>query len=507
MATNEQEFTKYCQDNPETNVHLVLKNKSERLIWQQSRGSLKALHEYIDTQNPIPYRSENLDEFLQQARCQKIMLIADTAGMGKSTVLTHLSKYIKRKFPAYWVVKIDLNNHTDVLGAQTKQKIGAIEFLCKKLLKLSSSFEKKLFKQCCHRLEKTSKVVLMFDGFDEISPKFKETVLDLLQDLNPLKQPCLDQLWVTTRPHLRDVLEENLQQFCYTLEPFSEDNQVSFLKEFWRQRSELKEEDQQQLETYSRALIQMVAKSISDKEKELTGIPLQTRMLAEAFETEAKTYCLLHKSEPELPKQLCLVYLYRKFIKERMIIFFKSKGEIAEELLTDIIMNGIDITKNHQKLALEVLLPELKDTVLKLEECDMLAPEAISMIGIAQYVDGKLQFIHRTFTEYYVADFLATHLTKEKSFLLQVLNILFKILLETGYAVTTSFLDGLLVNSEKSKVIELYGKKIYKIWKVKRSHKLVKIKKEELTREHLQRALHYAAAKGYARIIDFFLVA
>ena len=251
----------------------------------------------------------------------------------------------------------------------------------------------------------------------------------------------------------------------------------------------------------------MVAKSISDKEKELTGIPLQTRMLAEAFETEAKTYCLLHKSEPELPKQLCLVYLYRKFIKERMIIFFKSKGEIAEELLTDIIMNGIDITKNHQKLALEVLLPELKDTVLKLEECDMLAPEAISMIGIAQYVDDKLQFIHRTFAEYYVADILATHLTKEKSFLLQVLNILFKILLETGYAVTTSFLDGLLVNSEKSKVIELYGKKINKIWKVKRSHKLVKIKKEELTREHLQRALHYAAAKGYARIIDFFLVA
>jgi len=72
-------------------------------------------------------------------------------------------------------------------------------------------------------------------------------------------------------------------------------------------------------------------------------------------------------------------------------------------------------------------LPELKDTVLKLDESDMLAPETTSMIVIVQYVDDKPHFIHRTFVEYYVADFLATQLTKETRFLLEVLNILFKI--------------------------------------------------------------------------------
>jgi len=64
------------------------------------------------------------------------------------------------------------------------------------------------------------------------------------------------------------------------------------------------------------------------------------------------------------------------------------------------------------ELALEVLLPELKDTVLKLAEADMLAPEAIFRIGIVQYVDDKHHFINRTFAEYYVADILATKLTK-----------------------------------------------------------------------------------------------
>jgi len=194
VATNEQEFRKYCQDNPQRNVHWLLEGKSERLILRQSQGSLKALREYIDTQNPLLYPPENLDEFFQQAHCRKVMLIADTAGIGKTTVLTHLSQQIKQKWPAYWVVRINLNDHTDVLEVQAKHEIGVLEFLCEKLLKLRYPFEKELFKQCCQGHEEATKVVLMFDGFDEICPKYRETVLDLLKDLNPKKQPWLEQL-------------------------------------------------------------------------------------------------------------------------------------------------------------------------------------------------------------------------------------------------------------------------------------------------------------------------
>jgi len=48
VATNEQEFTKCCQDNPERNVHWLLEDKSGRLIWQQSQGSLRALRKYVE---------------------------------------------------------------------------------------------------------------------------------------------------------------------------------------------------------------------------------------------------------------------------------------------------------------------------------------------------------------------------------------------------------------------------------------------------------------------------
>jgi ankyrin repeat protein len=491
LATTEQEFRNFCQDNPQKNVHWLMEDESGRLIWQKSRGSLRALCQYIDTQNPLPYPPENLDEFLEQARCQKVMLIADTAGMGKTTVLTHLAGKIKQKFPTYWVVKVDLSGLTDVLEDLANQQIETNEILYEKLLKLYDPFDKELFKRCCQGLKEATKVVLTFDGFDEISPKYKKTVLDLLQDLNPQKQHWLDQLWVTTRPHLKEELEVHLQQLCYTLEPFSVDNQVGFLTKFWHNQYELQDRNQQQLETYARALIEKLSQSISDKEREFTGIPLQTRLLAEAFEEEVKTFCLSHKSKPELPTKLCLVGLYTKWIEKKLIIFLK-KGAMATEQYTHGTIHNISVTENHQKLALEILFPELKDRISIFEELDMLAPEAMSRVGIVQYVDGKPNFIHRTFAEYYVADFLVKKLNKGTCFLSDVLNILFKILLETDYGVIRFFVDGLLVNCEKSKMIEQVAKWIEK-----------HIYRKQLTRYRLEKILYQAATEANAYIIDF----
>jgi predicted NACHT family NTPase len=233
--------------------------------------SLETLRKYIDTQNTLSYPPDNLDNLLQQAQCQKVMLITDTAGMGKTTVLTHLSKQIKQKFPTHWVVRIDLNDHTDVLKSQMKQKTEAVEFLSKDLLKPDTDLEKNLFKQFFE-----GKVVLMLDGFDEISPTYKETVINLVK---ALKQTSVEQLWVTTRPHLREALEDNLQQLSYTLQPYSEANQVEFLTRLRHQVTNLQKADQKRLEIYATALIKKLAQSISDEDKEFTGVPLQTRML------------------------------------------------------------------------------------------------------------------------------------------------------------------------------------------------------------------------------------
>jgi len=465
LARTEQEFKQLCQQNPTSNVHWLENDKSGELIWQQSHGNLKTLRKYIQAQKCQSYAPKDLDELLQQAKRHKVMLIADKAGMGKTTVLTHLSKCIKHKFPAHWLVRIDLNDYTELLKAQKRKKMDkekVLEFVSKEVLKLGSHLEKELFKKCFEGNE-ISKVVAMVDGFDEISPKYKETVIDMLQ---VLKQTSLEQLWVTTRPYLREVLEDNLQQLSYTLEPFSEDEQVEFLKKFWHETLNLEDMNQHRLQTYAAALISKLAQSIGDKHKEFTNIPLQTRMLAEAFKEEFGSFYHSNKSRPQLPHKLDLLGLYRKFIESKYNIYYEEKSRThadkmaAKELRERDIKN---IQVEHQRLALEALFTEDQTTFLQIDHHSPFSDEELGRTGIVQRNnEGKLQFIHRTFAEYFVAEFLVKQLTKEikqQDFLLNT------VLLRTQYQVTRSFLDGLLENSKPSKlVLKEYGEKLNAQW-------------------------------------------
>ena len=79
------------------------------------------------------------------------MVISDTTGKGKLTILTHLSKQIKQKFAVQWVVRIDLNYHTVALKALREKEIDnekATEFLSEEVLNHKPGFEVQLFKQC-----------------------------------------------------------------------------------------------------------------------------------------------------------------------------------------------------------------------------------------------------------------------------------------------------------------------------------------------------------------------
>jgi hypothetical protein len=186
---------------------------------------------YQSEENPTSYSPEPLDSSCSKHSARRLCSFL-TAGMGKTTILTHLAKQVKQNFPSHWVVRIDLNDHTDELEAQDKHTIGSVEFLSQRLLKLDSALANELFEE---RL-KEGKVVLMLDGFDETYPTYEGTILKLLR---ALKETPVEQLWVTTCPHLRKTLENNLQHLSYTSEPFSADNQVEFLTKFWKHKLNL----------------------------------------------------------------------------------------------------------------------------------------------------------------------------------------------------------------------------------------------------------------------------
>ena len=415
LASTEQEFKQLCEQNPTSNVHWLVKDKSRELVWQQSQGDLKALRKYIDAQKFHSYAPRDLDKLLQQAKKQKIMLITDKAGTGKTTVLTHLSKRIKQKFPAHWLVRIDLNDYTELLKAQKGKmdKGRVLEFISKEVLKLESHLEKELFEKSFEG-NGVNKLVVMVDGFDKISPIYKEAVIDMLQIL---KQTSLEQLWVTTRHHLKEELEDSLQQLSYTLQPFSEVEQVEFLNKFWLQTSNLEDTNQHKFQIYAKALIKKLAQSISDEDKEFTGIPLQTLMLAEAFEKEFRSFYLSENFEPELPHKLDLLGLYRRFIERKYDIYYREKSETRADTIAteEVIKRDVKfIQLEHQRLALDALFTDGQMTVHLIDDDSTLSAEELARIGIAQRNhDGKPQFVHRTYAVYFVAEFLIKQLTKE----------------------------------------------------------------------------------------------
>jgi hypothetical protein len=248
-------------------------------------------------------------------------------------------------------------------------------------------------------------------------------------------------------------LEDNLQRLSYTLQPFSEDEQVDFLKKFWLPNSDLENKDEHRLEIYATALIRKLAQSISDKDREFTGIPLQTRMLAEAFEKDFVSFYETKKSEPELPQKLDLLGLYGRFVDRKYDIFFTetSKLELSNSRAETIRERDLkNIKLEHQMLALEALFTEDQVTFLQSYDRTTFPAEEIAMIGIAQRnSEGKPHFIHRTFAEYFVAEFLIKQLINKTKQNEQVKkSLLSKVLLQKDCHVIRAFMDGLLENSK-----------------------------------------------------------
>jgi hypothetical protein len=298
---------------------------------------------------------------------------------------------------------------------------------------------------------------------------------------------------------LKEDLEDNLQQLSYTLQPFSEDEQVEFLKKFWSENLNLGVKKQHRLQIDAKALITKLAQSISDKDKQFTGIPLQTRMLAEVFDEKFKSFYLLEKSEPELPHKLDLLGLYRRFTDRKYDIYFgeKSKtlaGNVAVEEQRKSYLKNIHL--EHQRLALEALFTDDEVTFLQIYDESTFSDEELARIGIVQRKnEGKPQFIHRTFAEYYVAELLIKQLTKKtkqvQEFLLNV------VLLKEDCQVIRNFLDGLLKNFEPTKgALREYGEKLDGECYKKQVHAPLKFAKT---------GLYKAAKEGNVHIIGFLI--
>jgi len=164
----------------------------------------------------------------------RTMLLVAEPGMGKSTFLSSMEHEVKKRNTAVLVLRINLNEHTRLLKNSEFEE-GNID-KCKTFLWSAAHTPEQdallLVENIFIRaLEHTGKMVIILDGFDEISPLYTPKVNTLIR---AIRDKTASQILVSSRFSHRQNLEDIVTKLAFTLQPFTLENQIEVLEQYWR---------------------------------------------------------------------------------------------------------------------------------------------------------------------------------------------------------------------------------------------------------------------------------
>jgi len=403
-----------------TNVHWIHVEDGS-LLWRDTNGNIDNIRSYLDNTNCEKFDMNSVVE-----HNDRTMLLVAEPGMGKSTFLSNVEHEIKKRRPSVWVLRINLNEHTNDLE-NVKFEEGSIED-CKEFLWSAAHSDKqdalKVTKEIfLQTLEQAGNMVIILDGFDEISPDYSGKVEILIREIS---DKSASKIWISSRLSYRQNLEDILGKFAFTLQPFTMENQMQFLEQYWRENIGIS--NQENLQRFAKKLLSLCSKNFSVKDGEFTGIPLQTMMLGEAFVNEAEQYCC--SGEFTLPEKFNLLYLFKKFIKKKFDIYFSEKNKM-DSYNREVKELKDFYAERHMISALISLFSvnEFNEYLWAINAGDLEQAKKFLHSGrahdfgiITDTKDGKPHFIHRCFAEYFAAKWLTDNFRKCEEF---ISNILF----------------------------------------------------------------------------------
>ena len=436
----EEQFGKLQVSHPQSNIYL-LKSKLDSILLKV-HGDIQPLREFLEEYSNEDHGEETTTRMMNQDElnliANKVVIISDKAGMGKTTTLTRQTEILKRNDTNKWIVNVDLNGHDGSLSGNLKKIVkdsDAIEFVAKELLGYN---EEEL--SCFKSAVELGRVVVMLDSFDEISEPDQKITLALIESL---AKTNISQLWITIRPQFWNAIEDRFGQFALTMTSFTEEDQVRFLTRYWKNVAPPSGEPQGNMEEFATKLIQLLGRSIRDREKEFTGIPLQCRMLAEAFQS---------KMNDELPNRIELIELYRLFVEKKWEVYHRKYR--SHDTVRKIIQTVA--TKALQNVALRTFFPEYRgnsdgETRGTDDESDLIQSYRALFVelGITTDKTETPRFIHETFAEYFAARSCVDKLGK-KTYKEADVQLFTRLLSEGRLRVMRSFVDRFLHQKERN---------------------------------------------------------
>jgi hypothetical protein len=381
--------------------HHLLRRSGNQLEWIESTRELSIILEHIDESNP---KSSSEDD-LAKSQAQ-ITIISDLAGMGKTSLFCKLAEALKEVQPYFWIYNFDLNDHSEALDELTKIKLHspgeAVQFIAEKVMKLKSNFEKNHFIGSC---TETGKVILLFDGVDEIFSSYGEEVVELMKLLSQTK---VRKIFISTRPECCERLEKEFLQIKHSLQPFSESDQKEYFLEFLKKTDKFKDTIEADLSEIVEAFLESMKRSISAKDYKHTGVPLVTKLVADylgdRIPSISKT--TFNKTVDKLKtEKFSLWILYESFISKSFDIYFKDKcgmdmkkanniRKCKEEKRKILANYKIFAIQQFLKKEAEKFFPDLADK--KFSDFEM---EEMRKVGLIYKTEDGYKFVHQTFAE------------------------------------------------------------------------------------------------------------
>lgn len=438
-------------------IEWMIENDEEQIeCWKNIKDSIIGVENHFSKTNQkyIITESELLPEKWKNSR---VIIVSDIPGIGKSALLTHIYGQIKKTKSYEWVVRINLIDCTHLfdVNVNVDSATNTIDFLINNLMEASwnsSHFAKTLFR---YRLLNCGEVVLLLDGFDEMQDHCQVNAVRWMRAL--MKQTKVNQIYVTTRPHMKEELENQFFQISLLMQDFSEADQEQYLTNFWTKKLESNDE---RISQFAESLVVLAKKNLDDGERVFSGVPLHCRMLAECFLDYFKKGILANGQHVHIPIYLegsfDRVSLFRLYWKTKCKILQEEKRKIdSKNAFNNVAEQAESIIPRQffQKLAIDTLFDENSAKVLWDKS---LVKSVLHQYSNLAYVHGltekngaKQRFPHLMSAEYFVADFvICTFEDEERSESFDkvpIQDLIFKkILVEKQFKGVRLFLDGLL---------------------------------------------------------------
>ncbi|CAF3169971.1 unnamed protein product [Rotaria socialis] len=417
----------------------------KKTIGNKTSSIGSCINRYINTKS---WEIIDDDKFLLRTH---ITVLAAEPGMGKSYFVRWLLSNQRLRFfnedlpistPTFvWKILVDLRDYQElfVKTNQIESLENAVKFLVTNFdgneddKQLSEHFLLQFLKG----LSNEHALIIILDGFDEISVDAQKKCIKLIQSLNT-NTTHLIRIIITTRKYALSSLTEALIINKYDFEPITKHQQINYLNEYWHGSRDRAEYFIERLNTY-----------VNNTAESLLGTPLLCQIIAVAF-------ALVDNQQPNSNAsgndhnnliKLNVITIFDKFIERQ---YSKLLNNYHLNTPNPFSKSMFDcFIRVHARTAFCVLRPNIYH--LWFEEEEELPAVTVSEIinggGIAESIGNPkvIHFIHQTFAEYFEAKLYINILSKSRKdkdpLVRDCKNHLKYAMLCPEYKVTKLFLD------------------------------------------------------------------